>query len=205
MTQFLVRCAAIALGALAVMVAAQPPIEPPDAAPPPARTPGISAEHTLLSELAGRYDAKLTTWASAGATPVEIAAGVVRQPILGGRFVQEQLDASSATSPFALQMTLGFNLGGREGERFELSRLSSAASPMIIERGRFDASNKVFTFAGEYAIEGIRVKSRTVFRLESNEIQVMDVFVAFTGSDKEHEGVSVPEFKAYSVEYTRRR
>ncbi len=196
---------------MAAMVwAVQPPAEPgaghdADRATIKPGPVGISAEHTLLGELAGKYDAKITAWASADAKPVEFAGGVVRQSILGGRFLQEQLDASGAPTAFALTTTLGFNPGAKQGGRFELSRLSSAASPMIVERGEFDSANKVFTFTGEYSTLGLLVKSRTVLRLESNENQTLEVFVAFAGTGAETAGVSVPEFKAYSVEYTRRR
>lgn len=205
-TRVMWRGAALAIVVGAVALAMQPVDEHGHQhEPPKAGTVGISSEHTLLAELAGSYDAKMTVWASAEAKPVEFAAGAVRRPILGGRFLQEQLDATTAPTPFALQTTLGFNLGAKEGPRFELSRLSSAASPMIVERGKFDSPNKVFTFTGEYATDGLNVKSRSVLRLDSSEMQVLDVFVAFTGIDPQHEGVNVPEFKAYSVEYTRRR
>jgi hypothetical protein len=164
--------------------------------------PSFPGEHKMLAELVGSYNTKVLVYGGKESPTAEIAGAAVRRSTLGGRFMQEQLDASNAASPFALETTIGFNPDGKDGQKWELMRLSSAAFPMMVERGTFDSSEKLFTFKGEHRADGKIVKTRSVMRMESHRNHLLEVFVAYEdGSGK----VTTPEFKAYAIEYERSR
>jgi hypothetical protein len=164
--------------------------------------PTFPGEHKMLAQLVGSYDVKIIVFGGDEKPSAEIVGAAVRRSTLGGRFMQEQLDASNAASPFALETTLGFNPDGKDGEKWELMRLSSAAFPMMVERGTFDSAGKVWTFKGEHRADGKIVKTRSVLRMESHRNHLLEVFVAYEdGAGK----VTTPEFKAYAIEYERSR
>ena len=167
--------------------------------------PGFPGEHRLLSELTGNFNVKFSIYSGPDTPPTEVAGAAVRRLTLGGRFLQEQLDVSNAPTPFALETTIGFNPDGKEGERFELMRLSSAAFPMMPERGTFDSPTKGFVFKGEHLIDGKLAKTRTVFSLSSHLTQSVEVYVAYEDASPAKKGVLTPEFKAFAIEYERAR
>jgi hypothetical protein len=183
---------------------ARPQAQPEFGVPPPL-PPGFPGEHRLLAELTGNYEVKFTIYSGSDAAPTEVTGAAVRRSTLGGRFIQEQLDVSNAPTPFALETTIGFNPDGKDGERFELMRLSSAAFPMIPERGKFDGPSKMFEFKGEHLIDGKLAKTRTVFALTSHLTQSIEVFVAYEPLAGAKDAKATPEFLAYKVEYTRAR
>lgn len=186
----------------------QPGVQPdkpqpgPEAGVPGPLPPGFPGEHRLLAELTGNFNVTIKTYAADGKMTGEVEGAAVRSSALGSRFLKEQLDAPGAVTPFSMETTFGFNPDGKEGERFELVRLSSAAFPMMLERGAFDNSTKVFTFAGQYLADGKVAKSRTVYRLEAHMTHVLEVFVAYEDASTKP---LAPEFKAYSIEYRRSR
>lgn len=200
----------VAAGVVLAQPATQPDSKPdikpgPEFGVPGPLPPGFPGEHRLLSELTGNFNVKFSIYTGPDAPPTEVAGAAVRRSTLGGRFLQEQLDVSNAPTPFALETTIGFNPDGKEGERFELMRLSSAAFPMMPERGTFDSPSKAFVFKGEHLIDGKLAKTRTVFSLSSHMTQSIEVYVAYEDASPAKKGVLTPEFKAFAIEYERAR
>lgn len=185
-------------------VLAQPASEPK----PTLRT----AEHTLLGELTGDWDVRVLVYPGPDQTPVEAKGVAKRKTLLGGLFLEEELD-STAPLPFTLRTTIGFNPDATESRRFELVRLSSHSPAMMSESGSFDRATKLFTFRGQYASTGQIVRTRTVLQITSAESATIEVFTAMDPipnpdvkkDPAEPEPKSIPEFKAYSLEYTRKR
>jgi hypothetical protein len=207
---FILVIGAVAAGVVLAQPAAQPEsksdIKPgPEFGVPGPLPPGFPGEHRLMSELTGNFNVKFSIYASPDAPPTEVVGAAVRRSTLGGRFLQEQLDVSNAPTPFALETIIGFNPDGKEGERFELMRLSSAAFPMMIERGSFDNPTKAFVFKGEHLIDGKLAKTRTVFSLSSHLTQSIEVYVTYEDASPAKKGVLTPEFKAFAIEYERAR
>lgn len=200
------RRALLALALLAGAAAAvvRQPGESPTPGAPPVLPPSYPAEHRLLAEMAGDFAAKLSIFAGEGKPPTELEAPASRKTILAGRFLRETLEVSKAATPFTLEATLGFNPDAKPDERFELTRLSSAAFPTMIERGKFDPSTKIFTFTGDHLIDGKRARTRTVLRLEAYTTHILDFYVAYE-DPADPKKVLTPEFKAYTIEYERTR
>lgn len=207
----------VAAGVLAAGVAfAQPGGKPEPAKPEPVRSeplkpgpesgvpgvlpPGYAGEHRLLAELTGSFNATVRLYAGAGKEPVEVKGVAVRKMGLNSRFLQESLEVLSAPTPFTDETAIGFNPDGKDGERFELCRLSSGSFAMIVERGGFDSPSKTFTFRGEHRVEGKVVKTRTVLRLDAHHIQTVEIYETHEDASGK---VVTPEFNAVTVEYVR--
>lgn len=201
-TPALLLLAALALGAAAFV--RQPADQPSTPGAPPILPPGYPAEHRLLAEMAGDFSARLSVFAGEGKPPTEIECSSARKTILAGRFLRDTLDAAKAPVPFTLETTLGYNPDATLDERFELTRLSSAAFPTMTERGSFDPSTKIFTFTGEHLIDGKRARTRTILRLEAHTTHVLEFHVAYE-DPADPKKILTPEFKAYSIEYERIR
>lgn len=208
--------------AVAGVVLAQPasnlkPSGAAEASTPP-KVSQRSAEHILLGELAGDFDVRVLMYPGPEGIPVELAATAKRTMLLDGLFLEETLDAPSAPTPFVLRTTFGFNPAASASRRFELMRLSSHSAAMMPEVGSFDRSTKLFTFRGQYTTSGAEgsghvVRTRTVMQITSAESATIDVYTAMDpvpDADPKKDPAlpvaqGVPEYKAYSLEYTRKR
>ena len=208
--------------AIAGVVLAQPASDPKPAGGPEASAPPKvsrrSAEHVLLGELAGDFDVRVLIYPGPEGLPVETAATAKRVSLLGGLFMEETLEAPGAPTPFSLRTTFGFNPDASASRRFELLRLSSHSGAMMPEAGSFDRSTKLFTFRGQYATGsgeggGYVVRTRTVMQITSAESAIIEVYTAMdpvpNADSKRDQALpdtkSVPEYKAYSLEYTKKR
>lgn len=171
-----------------------------------------AAEHVLLGELVGDWDVRVQVYPGPEQTPVETKGVAKRKALLGGLFIEEELEAAAPVA-FTLRTTIGFNPDATESRRFELLRLSSHSPAMMSESGSFDRTTKLFTFRGQYASAGQIVRTRTVMQITSAESATIEVFTALDPipnpevkkDPAEPDPKVTPEFKAYSLEYTRKR
>ncbi|QOI99281.1 MAG: DUF1579 family protein [Phycisphaeraceae bacterium] len=165
---------------------------------------GLTPMHRLLGELEGEYDVKIQVWSAPEAEPRAFAASARRWLSMGGRWIEEEIDATGDERPFIRRTLMGHNAAFPGGARFERVTFSSAADVPMPETGTYDSPTKTFTFSGTHEIEGFECRTRTNLRMESHFDQVMEVYVRFKGVSPENQGVDVGEFKAIEVRYVRR-
>lgn len=190
--------------AVALQPAAQPAAQPGSKPAQPFVTPGLRAEHTLMKEMAGDFDVEIKVWSSPAAEAEIFATTAHREVVLGGRYLQEDIDGRSRPYPFIRTSFMGFNPDAREDPRWERINLSSAAECMMPENGQFDRTIKQWVFFGEHDIQGLHCRMRTVLRMESYQDHFMEIYLSFTGNTEETKDVKVEEFKAMEVTYARR-
>ena len=178
--------------------------EPPAAvgtAPKDAPVTGLR----LLESMCGEFDVTYTAYPRPGAEPMTIKATAVREMILGGKILQQRIEATEGPMPFSTMIHTAYNAGAKGGGRFEVNRMSSMGSCMMPERGTFDPETRTFNLEGSHEINGMTGTCRVVHRLLDDGKESADVYLGFEGFSEEFKGMTVPEYKAMVVEYARKR
>jgi hypothetical protein len=143
-----------------------------------AGTPGES--HKLLEPLAGSWDVAGKFWMQPDAPPTESPSTCQRKWILGGRFLQEDVQGTFMDMPF---QGLGFVGYDNVKKAYVSTWMDSMSTCIATSSGTADPSGKRFNFKGEYSdpATGKDKKTRTVITIDSKDKHKMEMFE--TGPD----------------------
>src|SRR5438477_13178691 len=72
-----------------------------------AATPG--PEHQQMAKMAGKWKLQVTAWMKPGAPPMKSEGTSEYTPILGGRFLQEEVHGNMGDQPFEGRGLMGFD------------------------------------------------------------------------------------------------
>ncbi len=158
-----------------------------------AGTPGEN--HKLLEPIAGNWDVAGKFWMQPDAPPMESPSTCQRKWILGGRFLQEDVDGTFMGAPFH---GLGFVGYDNVKKAYVSSWMDSMSTSIATSSGTADSSGKRFTFKGEYPdpVTGKDKKTRTLLSIEARDKHKMEVFE--TGPDGK-------EYKSLELVFSRKR
>ncbi len=161
--------------------------------------------HKVLESMCGEFDVTFTVHPQPGAEPMSFKATAAREMILGGKFLRETVASDEGPMPFTTMSHIGYNAAAKGGGRFEVVRMSSTGQCMMPERGTFDEETRTFHLSGEHETGGMTGSVRVEHRLLEDGGEWADVYLAFEGYSERFEGVSAPEYKAMTLEYSRKR
>ncbi|MCK6448644.1 MAG: DUF1579 domain-containing protein [Planctomycetes bacterium] len=153
--------------------------------------PEPTAEHKLLMERVGTWDAKMKMWAP-DAPPME-ATGVEKNRAVGEFHV---------VSEFTSNM-MGMNFEGHGVSSWDPSKKkffsiwtdSTEPSPLLME-GSYDAKTRTLTLVGENMMMGQRIKMREVVTFKDADHATFEMFVP---------GPDGKEMKSMQIDYTRKK
>ncbi len=109
-----------------------------------AATPG--PEHQRLAKLAGKWKLQVSSWMAPGAPPQKSEADAEFKPILGGRYIQQEVKGNMMDQPFEGMGIEGFDNVTKE--RFGTWIDSMSTGEMTV-RGKCAADAKKCTFKGK--------------------------------------------------------
>jgi hypothetical protein len=194
------------------------PARQPEAKAPAAKQPEVkesekkepramavqAPEYKLMADMCGTFDLKMTVTPQPGMKPIVMNATATRQMVLGGKFMEEKVEATGPM-PFSTISYMGFNAAAKDGPRFEVTRMGNSASCMMPERGTYDAAKKMLTLSGEHEIDGMAGKIRNEINLAEMDHQVVESSLSYEGYAGQYKGLKVPEYHAMTMEYTRKK
>ena len=108
-----------------------------------AATPG--PEHQQLAKLAGKWDLQVTSWMTPGGAPMKSQGTAEFKPILGGRFVQEEVHGDMGGQPFEGMGLEGFDNITKERIGTWVDNMGTG---LMTTRGKCAAGAKKCTFKG---------------------------------------------------------
>lgn len=164
----------------------------------------LTDEHKLLASMCGTFDIKATMIPMPGMEPLVMNAVSTREMILGGKFMKEVQEFKDGPMPATSISFVGFNPDAEGGPRFEITRMSSTITCMMPETGSYDAQTKTFTSSGEHDANGMKGRIRVVHTIVDADHEKVDVYLSMEGYAEPYKGMKIPEYKAMTLEYTRR-
>jgi hypothetical protein len=109
-----------------------------------AATPG--PEHQKLAKLAGTWKMQVTAWMTPGAPPEKSEGTAEFKPILGGRYLVQEVKSTMGGQPFEGQGTMGFD--NVTQERFA-TWTDNMSTGLLVMRGKCPADAKKCTMRGQ--------------------------------------------------------
>jgi len=140
-------------------------------------------EHTLLEPLAGTWRAECKLWTDPN-QPAQVSEGtLVRKPVMGGRFIQEEFTGKMMDKPFQGTGQIGYD---RAKQKYVTSWIDSMDTALHVSYGTYEPSTKTWTFTSEdkCPITGLPVKMRDTLRIISPNEEHMEMFKQL-GQEKE--------------------
>src|SRR5258708_37062570 len=98
-----------------------------------ATTATADPEHDRLTAMCGTWDIEMTFWTRPGGPRITIKGTSTIRPLLGGLFIEEQIDGALNGRAFTTLAWTGFNTSTR---MYEATRISSTNTIRIAESGR---------------------------------------------------------------------
>lgn len=103
--------------------------------------------HKRLDALTGEWEGEFTIWMEPGEPPLLSTGTVERQWILGGRYLQETIEATSAMGTFTGMGFIGFN--NFDGQ-YEMVWMDDMSTGIYFETGTYDPDKQVLTTRGSH-------------------------------------------------------
>jgi hypothetical protein len=156
-----------------------------------AATPG--PEHQKMAKMAGKWKLQVTTWMMPGAPPQKSDATAEFKPILGGRFLQQEVHGDMGGQPFEGMGLQGFD--NVTQERFGTWVDNMTTGPMIM-RGKCAPEAKKCTLKGKVsdAIAGKEVQISETMTMTDNDHFSFEMTAPGPGGK---------QFKTLEIVYTR--
>jgi hypothetical protein len=153
-----------------------------------------SAEHKLLEPLVGSWTADIKFWMEPGKPAQESKCTVERKWIMGGRYIQEDVQGMTFGMPFQGMGLTGFDRGR---QKFAMMWIDNMGTGISTGLGTYDDKTKTFTtLRDEFDPLTKKVrKSRDVMRIVSNDKHVLEMYTV--GDDGK-------EFKNFELTATRK-
>lgn len=192
------RCAAVAIAIFTAGVAvAQDPAPSAEhqammEAYQRAATPG--SQHASLAKMAGDFSLTVKSYMEPGAEPEVSTGTATRKLILGGRYLEEVVQASMMGQAFEGRGLTGYdNVSGEWWGTW----VDSMSTGVMVTKGEWDDAAGVGDFTGEYndAVTGKVQTARMTSRRLPNGGEVMEMYMPGPGGG---------EVKAMEIVYTRR-
>ena len=155
-------------------------------------TVNAAPEHARLVAMSGSWDVEMTLWPRPGGAGLRTTGTSTIRPLLGGLFVEEQIDGALNGVPFTTLAWTGFNTATHQ---YEATRISSTNSIRIAETGGFDEKANQFELKADYASGGDTWHQRTVIQPTTPDTMIAVSYLSFG---------NVPEWEAVEIKYTRR-
>jgi hypothetical protein len=149
-------------------------------------------EHARLTAMCGTWDVEMTFWFQPGRPPVTTRGTSTIRPLLGGLFVEEQIDGTLNGAPFTTLAWTGFNTSTHQ---YEATRIASTNTIRIAESGGYDEATKQFELKADYPMAGDTWHQRTVIQTIAADAMIAASYLSFA---------TVPEWKGVEIKYTRR-
>ncbi len=157
-----------------------------------ATTVNAAPEHTRLVAMSGTWDVEMTLWLRPGSEGLTTTGTSTIRPLLGGLFVEEQIDGALNGVPFTTLAWTGFNTATHQ---YEATQISSTNSIRIAETGGFDEKANQFELKADYRQSGETWHQRTVIQPTTADAMIATSYLSFG---------NVPEWKAVEIKYMRR-
>lgn len=154
--------------------------------------PEPTAEHKLLLERVGTWDATMKMWVAPDAPPMEMT-GVETNRALGPFHLVSDFKSKFMGEDFEGHGVVSFDPAKQKF--INVWTDSSEPSPSIME-GTYDTKTRALTFVGENMMMGQRMKMREVETRKDADHATFEMFV--TGADGK-------EMKMMHMEYTRKK
>ena len=148
-----------------------------------APVPQAGPEHARLTAMAGTWDVDLSFWFQPGNPPFTTKGTSTIRALLGGLFIEEQIEGVLNGTPFTTLAWTGFNTSTHH---YEATRIASTNTIRIAETGDYDAATKRFELKAEYPMGADVWHQRTVIEVTSADKMTAASFLSFGG---------VPEWK----------
>src|SRR5258707_11962380 len=157
-----------------------------------ATTATADPEHDRLTAMCGTWDIEMTLWTRPGGPGITIEGTSTIRPLLGGLFIEEQIDGALNGRAFTTLAWTGFNTSTR---MYEATRISSTNTIRIAESGRYDDTAGQFELKADYPLGGDTWHQRTVILPTSAAAMTAASYLSFG---------NVPEWKGAEIRYARR-
>jgi len=156
-----------------------------------AATPG--PQHAILAAMAGEFTLTLKSFNEPGAEPEVSTGTATRKMVLGGRYLEETVQASVMGQPFEGRGLTGYDNVTRT---WWGAWIDSMSTGIMITSGSWDEEAGVGSFEGEYndPVTGELQSSRSVIRRLSNGDELMEMYMT----------TAFGEVKAMEILYQRR-
>ena len=156
-----------------------------------AATPG--PQHANLAAMAGEFTLTLKSFNEPGAEPEVSTGTATRKMVLGGRYLEETVQASVMGQPFEGRGLTGYDNVTRT---WWGAWIDSMSTGIMITSGSWDEEAGVGSFEGEYndPVSGELQSSRSVIRRLPNGDELMEMYMT----------TAFGEVKAMEILYQRR-
>jgi len=156
-----------------------------------AATPG--PQHANLAAMAGEFTLTLKSFNEPGAEPEVSTGTATRKMVLGGRYLEETVQASVMGQPFEGRGLTGYDNVTRT---WWGAWIDSMSTGIMITSGSWDEEAGVGSFEGEYndPVTGELQSSRSVIRRLPNGDELMEMYMT----------TAFGEAKAMEILYQRR-
>lgn len=108
-----------------------------------AATPG--PEHQRLAKMAGKWKLQVTSWMAPGAPPMKSEGTAEFTPLLGGRYLQQEVKGNMADQPFEGRGIEGYDNVTKESFGTWMDSMSTG---LMVMRGKCPAAAKKCTYKG---------------------------------------------------------
>ena len=140
-----------------------------------------AAEHQRLTELSGPWKVSTKLWLDPAADAQSAAGSGNGKMILGGRFLQLEMDVKGAMGSEAMTL-LGFD---RRTNEYTMVGLDTHGTYYITAAGKYDEAHKGVVFRGSYAQppSGEEQEYFFVWTKPSEREQLLTLFFTMNGKD----------------------
>jgi hypothetical protein len=156
-----------------------------------AATPG--PEHQQMAKMAGKWKLQVTMWMAPGAPPTKSDGTAEFRPILGGRYLEEEVHGSMGDQPFEGRGVQGFDNVTKQ--HFGTWMDSMSTGPMVM-RGKCGADGKKCAMKGKVsdAVAGKEVPVTSVMTAKDDNTYVFEMTAPAPDGK---------QFKTLEIVYTR--
>jgi len=150
--------------------------------------------HQLLASLAGSWTTKTKEWMDPQKQPVESTGSVDAKMVLGGRFLQQEINGTMHGRPHTGIWTIGYD---NLLKRYVSTWIDSMGTQIFMMDGTANADGRTITFTGQHAeVGGGHMSHRAVWKIVDSDNQEFIMYGAHHGAE---------EVKMLEVIYTRKK
>lgn len=154
-------------------------------------TPG--EPHRLFASLEGSWTSKTKEWMDTQKPPVESTGAADMKMLLGGRFLQQEINASMHGKPFSGIWTIAYD---NLLQRYVSTWMDTLSTQIFIMEGTASTDGRTITLNGQHAeVGGGHMTHRAIWKIENNNLQEFVMYGTYHGGK---------EMKMLETTYTRK-